>query len=244
MLLLLAGLRFYFWKHFVKLEVYSFERSSTDFLYLLLTIGLISVGGYLVNDLFDIEVDKVNKPEKKLPFSKPVLWLIYIGVNVLAIIIVLLISENSLTEIILLGTIILLFLYSFAFQKLPLIGNILVAVLAGVLPVLYLVFDSITVDFSNAVMLSDYGVNLNLQLTSVIFLYFSIGFGITLLREFVKDIEDLKGDKLSNYKTLPVLASIRMSKILFYIFSVLFIFGISILDKNLFNNFLLENWLF
>lgn len=242
MLFLLIGLRFYFWRH-IAVDVYYyyyFERSHIDFFLLLLTVGLISAAGYLVNDIFDVKADKINKPEKRLPYSNSILWGIYAVMNVLAILLVLYITESSLTQIILYGTMILLFFYSFLFQKLPLLGNIVVAILAGFLPLLYYSFDAMQVDYSKTVMLSDYGMILDWKLIPVTFLYSFLGFGITLLRELVKDIEDIKGDKNANYKTFPVLVGIKGSQILFYILTFLFTVGLFYLDGLIINNFLFD----
>jgi 4-hydroxybenzoate polyprenyltransferase len=237
MLFLLIGLRFYFWKHFVSLDIYSFERSNTSFFLLLLAVGLISVGGYLVNDLFDVDVDKVNKPEKELAYSKSILWIIYFVVNIVAVVTTFIIAENTLAILILCSSIILLFLYSYFFQKLPLIGNLVVAILAGFLPILYFSFDSL-------IFKKEAHFSLPFLTSYLITTYFLIGFGISLLREFVKDIEDIEGDKKSNYKTFPVLVGIKRSKILFYFFSILFIIGTLLIDFYSEVSFLITNYIF
>lgn len=232
MLFLLIGLRFYFWRH-IAVDVYhNFKQSHFDFLLLLLTVGLISSAGYLVNDLFDIKADKINKPEKRLPYSNSILWGIYAVMNVLAILLALYITESSLTQIILFGSIVLLFLYSFLFQKLPLLGNVVVAILAGFLPVLYYSFD---VEIKIHIYKHP-----SLLFLDTVFYYFCFGFGVTLLRELVKDIEDIKGDKNSNYKTFPVLIGVKGSQILFYILISLFTVGLFYLDGLIINNFLFD----
>lgn len=240
MLFLLVGLRFYFWRHTAVDVYHNFEQSHFDFFLLLLTVGLISSAGYLVNDIFDINVDKVNKPEKRLAYSSSILWGIYTVMNILAILLALYITESRLTQVILYGTIVLLFFYSFFLQKLPLLGNIVVAILAGFLPLLYYSFDSMQVDYSMVVMLSNHGMILDWKLIPVTFLYSFLGFGITLLRELVKDIEDIKGDKNSNYKTFPVLIGVKGSQILFYVLAFLFIVCLLYLNHSIINNFLFD----
>ena len=232
MLFLLIGLRFYFWKHIAIQENYSFVRSNADFLLLLLIVGLISAAGYLVNDIFDVKVDKVNKPEKELAYSNPILWAIYLGMNSIAIIVSFILAENGLTQFILLGTIILLFLYSLLFQKLPLIGNLTVSLLASILPVLYLSFDvEIKIHAYN---------HPSILFINIILFYSLLGFGITFLREVVKDIEDIKGDERSNYKTFPVLVGIKGSQVLFYLLAGLFTLVLFYFDEGL-SYFLFDN---
>ena len=82
MLLLLVGLKVFNYHSFVQGGNYVFLRSTTAFIFFLMTVGLISIAGYLVNDIVDVEVDKINRPNKRLAFSKNILWGIYIFLNV------------------------------------------------------------------------------------------------------------------------------------------------------------------
>lgn len=191
MLGLLVGFRIYFYKHYVAEGLEAFARTNFDFTLLLLTIGIISSAGYLVNDIFDVETDKVNKPTKKLPYNKATLWVIYSSMNIFAVILTFIVSDNIAIKAILLGTIIALYLYSFIFQKLILIGNFIIAFLSGLLPFVYLFFEGISIN-------TDYD---RAKIGIVIF-YSIIAFSITLLREVIKDKQDEKGDQLAGYRTL------------------------------------------
>ena len=222
MLLLILGFRFYFYRHFVASGMGEFHRSNFHFAILLITIGLISSAGYLVNDIFDVETDKINKPNKKLPYSSDTRWIIYSFMNILAVIFTFLLSDNLTLKIILIGTIVLLYLYSSIFQKRILIGNFIVAFLSGTLPFTYLFFEGLSVD-------SDY----NLVKISLIIFYAILAFSITLLREIVKDKEDEKGDQLAEYKTLANSISERSFKIVTNLYIV-----ISIALVNLLINYL------
>lgn len=190
MLLLLVGFRVYFYKHFISEGLAYFTRSNFEFSILLLVVGIISNAGYLVNDILDVEADKINKPNKKLPYSKNTLWIIYSFMNIFSAILIVLFLENSFIKAILFATIILLYLYSLVFQKIILIGNFTIAFLSGILPFVYLVFEGL-----------DRDDNCNLAMTSVVLFYAVIAFLITFLREVVKDKEDEKGDELVGCKT-------------------------------------------
>lgn len=218
MLLLLVGFRVYEFHLFVESGNYIFSRSTLEFIYLLITVGLISAAGYLVNDIVDVEVDKINKPNKKLAFSKNVLWGIYVLMNSLAIgLSMILINELGLTFIILISAIILLLLYSILFQKLPLIGNLVVSSLAGVLPVLYHDFDTILIT-------GHANVSLGISYQYIIISYMTFGFIISLFRELIKDIEDIKGDKKGGYKTLAVIVGVDVLKR--YLMAFMFLFSL------------------
>ena len=236
MLVLLIGLRFYFLNASTKGIVNLVGRTTTDFILLLFVVGLIAAAGYLINDLVDVEVDKVNKPEKKLAYTPPILYGIYVAMNGLAVFISLLLDLNSIIQLILLSSIILLFIYSFLFQKLPLIGNLTVAFLAGMLPLLSYNFVVLT---TNNIQIGE-----NLSSLSVLLLYVYFGFGITLLRELVKDIEDLKGDEAAHYKTYPVVVGVKSSQVLFYMLVSLFCIGMGFLNHFMINNFVVDNWFY
>lgn len=244
MLLLLVGLRFYFWKHIIPLEPQTFERTPLEFTLFLFIVGLISALGYLVNDIFDVNVDKVNKSYKKLAFTKPILWSVYIIGNILAVLLILFSQENALTELIFFSTILTLFFYSLIFQRFPFVGNFNVALLAGVLPVLYLSFELFTSYIDLFFVLHLESVLLSIKLVPIISFYCFLGFGLTLLRELVKDVEDINGDESSGYKTLPVLIGVKGSKVLFYLLVTLFMVSILFFDYNLFSHFLFDHYLY
>ncbi|MCT4581538.1 MAG: UbiA family prenyltransferase [Flavobacteriales bacterium] len=191
MLLLLVGLRFYRFNLSVAYKSYFFSRSDVEFLILLVIVGLISAAGYLVNDIIDVDVDKVNRPNKSLAYSKKTSWIIYTAMNVSAICLSILVVESVVTFVFLMAAIVFLYWYSILFQKQPLIGNIVVASLTAIIPFLYIEFDAI--------------VEKPYYFIEVPYFLSVIGFFITLFREVVKDIEDLKGDRECGYKTLPVL---------------------------------------
>lgn len=237
MLLLLAGLKVYKYHLFVKENNFVFIRTTQEFIILLLTVGLISAAGYLVNDIVDIDVDKVNKPQKKLAFSKKVLWFIYFLMNGFALVLASLNSHSIVTFVILISSMILLFFYSKVFQKLPLIGNLVVAFLAGILPILYHNFDSILISSHGSVSL---GISYQTTLLSYVFL----GFFVTLFREIIKDIEDIKGDIKGGYKTLVILLGTNtlISYLLFFMLFVLATF-LFLIIPNLMTLFFLDQLL-
>ena len=115
----------------------------------------------------------------------------------------------------------------------------MIALLAGILPLLYYVFEFISYDYTIGLILFDDRYLMLCSMIPIIPFYVLFGFGITLLRELVKDTEDIKGDKNSNYKTFPVLVGIKGSQILFYILTFLFTVGLFYLDGLIINNFYL-----
>ncbi len=232
MLLLLVGLKVFNYHSFVQGGNYVFLRSTTAFIFFLMTVGLISIAGYLVNDIVDVEVDKINRPNKRLAFSKNILWGIYIFLNVLAIAFSIFIANSAVTFLILMAAIVLLFLYSMILQKLPLVGNLVVALLAGVLPLLYDKFDLVLCVEKGIDLLSGFKYSLTIPI------YGGLGFIVTFSREIVKDMEDVVGDRQAGYRTLAVIFGVDnvkryllvfmfLSLLLWLFFIVLYIMEVS-----------------
>jgi len=177
--------------------------SDIDFIILTTSILLITMGGYLINDIYDIESDKINKPDKvyitTIISIKNGLFL-YFLTSITGLILGLYLSvNNNLNHLsgYFIVTVILLFVYTKILKKLPLIGNIIVALLVS-LPI-FLVYE-----FDHS-MISIKDIFDNLFLSVIIFFYLLFAFLTTLIREIIKDLQDIKGDNKFKLKTLPIM---------------------------------------
>ena len=177
--------------------------SDIDFIILTTSILLITMGGYLINDIYDIESDKINKPDKvyitTIISIKNGLFL-YFLTSITGLILGLYLSvNNNLNHLsgYFIVTVILLFVYTKILKKLPLIGNIIVALLVS-LPI-FLVYE-----FDHS-MISIKDIFDNLFLSIIIFFYLLFAFLTTLIREIIKDLQDIKGDNKFKLKTLPIM---------------------------------------
>lgn len=173
---------------------------STIFL-IITSILFITAGGYIINDYYDIEIDKINKPNKKTIghfISKREVLVLYFLINIVGLSII---SKVSILLLLIFsGVIILLWFYSFSFKKEAIIGNITVAILASIpLIIIQLYY---------------------LPPSNYLFIYAFFAFGITLIREIVKDIEDIKGDQLMKCKTLPIRIGVPKTIIILNFISV------------------------
>lgn len=189
---------------FIQLSVSYFFiplSSLSNTLLLIFCSLLIMAGGNLINDFYDLEIDKINKPEKYLFtnfISKYSLLKFYTSINFLAILISLYFFKQW---VLFFGAIILiLWLYSYLFKRKLLIGNIIVALLGGI----------------SLLFLGYFYQEFNSKL--YFFSFFS--FLMTLIREVVKDIEDIEGDKFGNCHTFPIVFGIQKSKQLIITFLI------------------------
>lgn len=175
------------------------------FITLVVSIGLITASGYIINDIFDVAADQINKPKAvyvDTVFQKKTLLFYYYSLNILAIVLILIISKYL--SIIFLATIFLLFIYAKYLKKTYLLGNLLVAFLSA-LPI----------------MVFAYQYKMNVPILG---LYAFFAFGISFIREIVKDGMDIKGDKEIGCQSIPIRLGLDKTYLIIKILYVIFIF--------------------
>ena len=175
---------------------------------------LIAAAGYIINDYFDLNIDRVNKPDrlvvdKVIKRRWAILWhWILSGLGVLLGFYVSWKIGNLLVGLANLGCVILLWFYSTTFKRKLLIGNVIISLLtAWVILVLYVC------EFKFAVF---HDPNFHQRLSRVFkfaVLYGGFAFIISLIREVVKDIEDMEGDTRYGCRTMPIVWGVNTAKV-------------------------------
>jgi 4-hydroxybenzoate polyprenyltransferase len=179
----------------------------------LLSISTISIAaaGYIINDYYDIKIDYINKPERVVigkRITRRYAILFHVLLSCFGVLIGLYLSWKIAAVNML--SVFLLWLYSNSLKRLPFIGNLTVALLTGLSIMIVGFF---------------YGTG-----NPLIVVYAGFAFFMTLVREIVKDMEDLKGDDTFGCRTLPIVWGIRKTKILIYV--ILAVFSISVIILN------------
>lgn len=167
----------------------------------------------LANDILDIKTDSINRPNRPLIIQPSIAKYFKRTILILTILIILLsFFVNLKAQCIAIGSVPLLIFYSKLFKPKPLIGNIFVALYLS----LVFVFMEIAITDS-----------IRLMIIPAIF-----AFGISLIREIVKDMQDYKGDQESGVMTLPILIGMKSCAyfVNFLIVCFLLTCGIIILD--------------
>lgn len=155
---------------------------------------LIAAAGYMINDLFDIDIDLVNKPKKVLiphVFSKQFVIVCYSLFNLVALMLGIILGKQLFFNFVLM--IMLLILYSSYLKRLYLLGNLVVSFLLALS--VYLVW--IYCPAGNFSILS---------------FYICFAFLISLIREIIKDIEDINGDLKFDCLTMPVVTGVKAAR--------------------------------
>jgi 4-hydroxybenzoate polyprenyltransferase len=217
--LTMYGIRFYILSenHFQKLN-----DDPAHFLLLVISTVLIAAAGNIINDYFDVKADRINKPEKliitkhiKRRWAIVTHWIfnglafgvaVYLSViySSLSFVFIHLISINTL------------WFYSMLFKRKALIGNILIAGLTALVPLLTMVY--FEVGNPSNVPHSEFepetwGTIIDIDY-SLIYVLIVFAFTQNLAREIIKDIQDVKGDELIYVRSLPMLIGEKNSLIL------------------------------
>ena len=232
--------------------VNDFVLSDFNFSLLVFATLLITAGGYIINDIYDVDTDKINKNEsliidKYISTKQAMRW--YFSLNITALVLgiyLAFIVGRPILSIIFIYSIYSLWTYSKKFKKSLLIGNLQVAFLTSLSILNLLIFD-VTREFFT--LLINFGwtiyshlvpdawgyfiqkesielINTPIILYIIIF-YAGFSFLITFIREIMKDLEDMEGDKKINAKTLAIIYGIKKTKWISLVFTMLTFFGIA-----------------
>jgi 4-hydroxybenzoate polyprenyltransferase len=196
-----------------------------EFSLLVIATLLISIGGYIINDIFDVNADSINKPGKNLVgnlISEKAATSLYWITTVLGILLGTLTSYliNQINfAIIFFLSAGLLWFYSQKYSCQPLVGNIVVSVLSALSFGIVWLFEFYSLS-SNAFIFAEVQPAFKI-VNRIVFIYVTFAFSFTWLRETIKDIEDYKGDNRFGCRTLPVVYGISVSKIFGLILSII-----------------------
>lgn len=200
-----------------------------QFLLLVVATILIAAGGYVINDILDIEIDRINKPGRQVigrQISEAAGNKLH--VNLTAAGVVFGIAFSYLSGNIFLGILFViiptaLFYYSFKYKYLPAAGNLVVSLLAALVVLIYWLFEfyhlkSLPEQFIDA---SRYFTQLNRFVLAFAF----FAFMTTLIREIAKDVQDTEGDTRFGCRTLPIVLGIPATRYIL-VFLEIFTFGV------------------
>jgi len=146
--------------------------------------GLIAGGANAINDYFDIEIDRVNKPNRPLPRGalRPAdAYALWLAVSITGVFVNVLLNGAAL--IIAFSSVVILYLYSAVYKRSILVGNVIVAFMTG----LAFIYGGIVVG------------HVERAIIPALF-----AFQINFARELVKDVEDIEGDAKEHAGTFAV----------------------------------------
>jgi len=211
-------IKFFFIDFFIQKD----QLLNENFVILLIVTILIAASGYIVNDIYDYNLDQINKPEKvvlgKFLKSRDAI-IIYMMFNFLAIVLSIFLCMKIEQEIYILVFLLIIYslwLYSKKLKKYKTIGNILIAffISLSILNVPLFSYKNILSDDRFFVFL-------------IISIFSALAFLINVKREIIKDIEDIEGDKIHKVKSLPIIFGTKKSKLVTIIIGIILMLAIS-----------------
>ena len=194
--------------------------NDLEFFFFVFTTISITAAGYIINDIYDVETDKINKNGKLIIgeiIKAKTANICYFLLNTLALfsgIYLAFIIGNPLYSLVFVYCIFFLWRYSKSMKKEFLIGNFHVGILTALVLINTALFDIIpNIHFP--------GNESGGMILKIILVYALFSFLLTLIREFIKDLEDKEGDMTINAKTLAIVLGVKKTK--FIIFCLFFV---------------------
>ena len=204
-----------------------FPINNLWFAILVISTVFVAIAGYLANDIADIAIDKINRPNRVLSLGKisvsqatTMQWFFEAGGIILGGAVAVYVGNIGLVAIHAF-IIVVLRAYANTLKCKGIIGNIAVAFSTAMLVVLIWVFTLFALHKFESNAAYDFSM-INL----IILFYVGFAFWFTLIREIVKDLEDLKGDRECGCKTLAVRLPLQKLKNWLMILSAIGINGI------------------
>lgn len=219
-LLLLALMQLALRFGFLKFQNVSLALNDLQYFILVFATILLAAAGYVINDIFDQDADEINKPTQKIigtHISEKKAYNLYFILNISGVIMGFAVANivgkpNFAALFIMIAA--SLYFYATTLKQTLLLGNVLIAFLSA--------FSVLIVSFF------DLYPTINEQNKSIITVFFKIildyaifAFLINLIREIVKDIQDIEGDLSDDMNTLPINIGVFWSKVVVVFLSVI-----------------------
>ncbi|HEY1195459.1 geranylgeranylglycerol-phosphate geranylgeranyltransferase [Flavobacterium sp.] len=204
-------------------EIRALDILLDFYLFLIVFASAVTIAsGYIINNFYDSQKDLINRPNKSMLdrlVSQKTKLTVYFSLNFLAVLMASIVSWRAF--LFFSAYIFLIWFYSHKIKKYPIIGNLMSALLAvtpffAILLYFYnkISFEEIENHMSHFVVISAHAVFLFLLL---------------LIREMIKDLENLKGDLVNDYRTIPVIYGEKISKQIITALTISTIFPVYIL---------------
>jgi 4-hydroxybenzoate polyprenyltransferase len=198
------------------------DLALTDFNYILLVIATVCIaaGGYVINNIMDQDTDEITKPQNRVvgvSISETVAYNWYIGLTIVGVGIGFYLSNGIYkptfaSMFILVAT--LLYMYATSFKQIPVLGNVVVALMLSTSIIIIGLFDILpAIDVDNRFRMK--------EAFDILMHYAIFAFIINLIREIVKDLEDMDGDYQSGINTLPIAIGVQKTKIIVGVLTVI-----------------------
>lgn len=204
-----------------------------DFALLVLSTLLIAAAGYAINDYFDLRVDRINIRDKVIVgryISRRKVIFLHTILSIAGVLIGTYTAYRAgsiklATINLFMAT--LLWLYSSRYKSYFIFGNVIIAFSSAMPVILVWLFERAALTSAGHV----FKETLNMHLLQFFFwAYVIFAFIVSMIREIIKDIEDIEGDKKVGCTTMPIVIGIPKTKYVLVAFSAVFVAALAYLD--------------
>lgn len=203
------------------LGVYGIELQVSEiaFLGLVISTVLITAAGYVINDYHDVRADQINKPEKVVVdfhVSRRFALFLHLALNFAGVtlgIVFSLLYHVPWMILIFAGVPLLLWYYSIRLKHILLAGNLAVSILTATVPLLVILFEY-------PLLARNFRSNTEFFPNGLVAIFIWVGafaffaFMTNLIREIIKDAQDVKGDRELDSRTLPISIGLKKTKVI------------------------------
>lgn len=199
---------------------------------MILSSVLIAAAGYIINDYFDLNIDRINKPGKLVVETVirrrwTIIW--HLALSIIGVLLGIYIDWKTGVRFLGLANlacVVLLFVYSISLKKKLLSGNVLISLLTA-----WTVFVITWCEANHlARVQSQFDAEKIIKLT---FVYGGFAFIISLIREVVKDMEDVEGDRRYGCRTMPIAWGLNVSKTFTAVWIIVLISSVIVIEMYL-----------
>ncbi len=199
--------------------------SAVEFALLVIATLCIAAGGNIINDVYDVEIDTINRPEKVLigkSISEQSANRLFIVVNVIGVTLGFYLANRIGRPgfaALFIAISASLYLYASYFKGILLLGNLLISVLVAMSLLIVGLFDLLPA-------ISPENQAIQSTAFEVVLKYAIFAFFINFIREIVKDLEDINGDKKGGLNTLAIAIGRKRTITVVFILGLFLVFGV------------------
>ena len=227
----------YLFYHFIAGNINpSLLEDSSCLIYLLLAASVsIAAAGYIINDYFDLQIDNINKPERVVVDAVikrrwAIIW--HWLLSATGLFLSALISHRIHNWQLFIGNVfcvVALWFYSTTFKKQLLTGNIIISLLTAWTIIVVILFSGVHLFSMKGWDNAGYTFDVK-RLFKFTVLYAGFAFIVTLIREVVKDLEDMDGDARYGCRTMPIAWGVPATKVFVAVWIIISIAGLGIIQ--------------
>lgn len=185
---------------------------------LIVSVVGIAAGGNVINDYFDVKIDRINRPDNLVVtriISRDTAMNLFYGLTAVGVIAGTVVAWWAHSWTLLFTYVVipgLLWFYSASYKRMFLIGNLVVAFASAIVPLLVAIANADYLHhlYQNALAYSPIVGELYVWTSG----FAAFAFLLTWVREIVKDIEDIEGDREMECRTLPIVWGDKVAKII------------------------------